>query len=68
MTNKHILIPSKLEPFIPIWNRGKNSLIKYEVRHFDDGVGNTAQITYALFLDKNKEEQEMVAYIKWDKL
>ncbi len=56
------------EPFIPNWNRGKNSLLRYDVRLFDDGAGHTAQITYVLFLDKHKEEQESVAYVKWDKL
>lgn len=56
-----------IKPFIPIWNDKKNKLIRFDVRPFDDGVGHTAQITYAIFLDKNKEEQEMVAYVKWDK-
>jgi hypothetical protein len=31
-----------------------------------DDVGHTAIITWAIFLDKNKQEQEMVAYVKWD--
>lgn len=49
-----------------IWNRSPNKLIRYEERQFDDGVGHTAIITVAIYLDKNKTEREVDAYVKWD--
>jgi hypothetical protein len=55
----------QIKPFIPIWNKGKNQLIAYEIRPFDDGYGHIADITYAIFIDKNKEQQEVVAWINW---
>ena len=55
----------QIKPFIPIWNKGKNQLLKYEIRPFNDGCNNIADITYAIFIDKNKEQQEVVAWIKW---
>lgn len=58
----------EIEPYIPIWKRGKNEFIRYEQRDFDDGCGHLAKITVALFLDKNKIQQEMVAHVKWNKL
>ena len=65
MQNSNTTIEEPIKPFIPIWNRGKNKIFKYEKRFFDDGVGHTANITYALFKDKNNEQQEVVAWIKW---
>lgn len=59
------LAPTKIEPFIPVYSRGKNKLLRYEIRHFDDGVGHLADLTIAIYLDKNNEEQEMVARVKW---
>lgn len=55
----------KIKPFYPKWSQGKNKLIRFEDRPFDDGVGHTATITWAIYSDKNDETQEMVAYVKW---
>lgn len=53
--------------FKPSWKQGKNKFIKYETRYFDDKFGHTAYITYALYIDKNNEHQECVAWVKWIK-
>jgi len=55
----------KVEPYVPVFNRGQNSLLRYEERPFDDGVGHTATLVVAIFLDKNKKQQEMVTQVKW---
>lgn len=55
-----------IEPFIPVYCRSPNQLIRYEVRDFDDGYGHTAKIRYAIFKTKKGEIQEMVAQVMWD--
>lgn len=55
----------QIKPVVPPWKAGKNKFIRFEVRPFDDGHGHTAMITWAIFLNKDKEEDEMVAYVKW---
>ncbi len=56
-----------MKPYIPVYCRPPNKLLKYVTSNFDDGAGHTGQLTTAHFLDKNKKEAEMVAYVKWDK-
>lgn len=56
---------SKIESYIPIYNRPPNKLIKYKYQEFDDGIGHTAQLKIAQFLDKNKKEKEMIAIVNW---
>ena len=55
-------------PYIPIWNRPPNKFVKYEVVQFDDGAGHIGDLTLAHFIDKKGKEQQMDAWIKWDKL
>lgn len=52
-------------PYIPIYNRPPNKFVKFTIEDFDDGSGHIAKITMAHFLDKNKKEKDMVAFVKW---
>jgi len=52
-------------PYIPIYNRPPNKFVKFTIEDFDDGCGHKATITIANFLDKNKNEKDMVAFVKW---
>ena len=55
-----------MSTYKPIWSRPPNKFIRYENRNFDDLAGHTAVITYAIYLDKNKVEKEIEAFIKWN--
>lgn len=54
------------EPYLPVYHRSPNKFIRYETKRFDDGVGHTATLTIAVYIDKHNEKQEMVAQVKWD--
>lgn len=53
-------------PHYPTYAKAPNKLLRYELRPFDDGYGHTGQVRVAIFLDKNKKEQEMDAQVLWD--
>jgi hypothetical protein len=57
---------SDIKPFRPIYCSGKNKLLKYRYEPFDDGHGHTAILRIAEYIDKNNNQQEMVAQVKWD--
>lgn len=58
----------KIKPFIPLWNREGNYLIRMEDSFFDDGVGHTGILTTAIYWNKKKKKEDfMDAWIKWDK-
>jgi hypothetical protein len=55
--------------YIPIYARAPNKLLRYEERPFTCKAGKRGIERVAIFLDKNKKEQEMTAHIIWiDKL
>lgn len=55
-----------MKPYIPIYNRPPNKLIRKEVSMFNDFENNLfAEITSAIFLDKNKKEKSMDIIVKW---
>ena len=56
---------SKVVPYIPVWCKPPNQLIRYETYDYVDPVGNEAVVTKAIFKDKNGKQQEMDAFIKW---
>lgn len=55
-----------IKPYIPVYCRPPNKLIRYEMRPFDDGAGHTGMLRVAIFLDKKKHHREMVAQVRWD--
>lgn len=57
----------EVKPYLPIYTRPPNKFVRYEERQFDDGVGHTATLRYAIFIDKNGKQQEMIAQVIWDK-
>lgn len=56
---------SKVVPYLPVWSRPPNKLVRYETYDYVDPVGYQAKVTKAIFKDKNGKEQEMDAFIKW---
>lgn len=57
--------------YIPVWKRSPNKFIKYEDRPFTltanaHGIVKSGIETIAIFKDKNGNDQEMQAFIKWD--
>lgn len=58
---------SKVVPFYPIYARAPNKLVRYDERPFSiPSTGQTGVERVAIFLDKNKKEQEMSAQVMWD--
>lgn len=55
----------KQQVYRPVYTSPPNTFLRYEVREFDDGAGHCAKIRYALFLDKNAKQKEMVAQVMW---
>lgn len=58
--------------YIPVWKRSPNKFLRYEDRPFANpvnayGIVKSGIETIAIFKDKNNKEQEMQAFIKWDK-
>lgn len=53
------------EPYIPIYKRNGNKVIKEWDEMFDDGVGHIGLASYVLFADKNGTEHKMMKWIKW---
>ena len=56
--------------YIPVWKRPPNRFIKYEARPFTlpanaYGIVKSGIETIAIFKDKNGNDQEMQAFIKW---
>ena len=59
----------KIVPFRAIPCRPPNKLVRMYELPFTDRASNTAMITYADYLDKNKNLVEgYTMYIKWDNL
>jgi hypothetical protein len=58
----------KIQPHLPVWVRPPNKLVRTYDKPFDDGYGHSGIVTVKVFLDKNGKEQEVDAYIKWDKV
>ena len=56
---------NKIEPFLPIYSRKPNKLLKYIEEDFDDGCNHLAIIRNAIFQDKNGKEQSCVAQVIW---
>ena len=55
-------------PYIPIYCKAPNTLVRYEERPFTCGAGHHGIERVAIFLDKNKKEQEMTAQVIWKDL
>lgn len=55
----------KIEPYLPVYARGSNKLLRYEDRPFTCRAGKRGIERVAIFQDKNKSEQEMTAQVIW---
>lgn len=55
------------KPYLPVYVRSPNKLIKYEERFFNDKRGHSGIVNVAIFKDKNGNIQEMDAHVKWTK-
>lgn len=53
------------EPYIPIYKRKGNTVIKEWDEILDDGAGHIGLASYVLFADKNGTEHKMMKWIKW---
>lgn len=56
----------KIDSILPVYLRPPNKFLYYKEAPFDDGAGHTGMLRTAYFLNKNKEEQSMVAQVRWD--
>lgn len=56
---------NKVVPYYPYFHRAPNKFVRYEKCDFDDGHGNKAEVTKAIYKDKNGNLQEADAFIKW---
>lgn len=54
-----------IEPYLPVYCRPPNRLVRYEQRPFADRAGNRATLTIAVFQDKHGKEHEAVAQVRW---
>ena len=57
-----------MKPHIPIQHRSLNKFLKYEIRDFDDGYGNSGKVRIAIYLDKNGKQQEVTAQVLWEQM
>jgi len=55
-----------MKPYIPVYCRPPNKLLRYESRRFSDGAGHAGRQRVAVFLDKKKRQCEMTAQVIWD--
>jgi site-specific recombinase XerD len=58
----------KIEPFIPIYARAPNKLIRYKERPFVCQAGNHGIERVAIFTDRSGKQQEMTAQVIWKDL
>lgn len=56
---------TKVEPYLPVYARAPNRLLRYEERPFVCNAGYNGIERVAIFTDKNKKEQEMTAQVIW---
>jgi hypothetical protein len=56
---------NKIIPYIPVYARAPNKLVRYEERPFVCKAGNRGIERVAIFTDKNGKQQEMTAHIVW---
>jgi len=59
---------SKITPFLPYYIAPPNKFVRYYDKRFDDGVGHTATLRIAVYVNKHKETVETVAQVMWDKI
>ena len=57
---------NKVVPYLPYYHKAPNKFMWYEKYDFDDDHGHTAEVTKAVFKDKNGNLQEADAFIKWN--
>jgi hypothetical protein len=50
----------RVTPYLPVYARPPNKLLRYEERPFWGGI-----CRYAIFTDKNGKQQEMTAQVIW---
>lgn len=55
----------KIEPYIPIYCRSPNKLVRYDERPFVCGAGYNGIERVAIFQDRNGKVQEMTAQVIW---
>lgn len=55
----------KIEPYLPVYARGGNKLLRYEERKFTCRAGKRGIERVAIFQDKNRAVQEMTAQVIW---
>jgi hypothetical protein len=54
-------------PYIPIYHRPPNKFLRYEMKRFDDGAGNTGAQRVAFYLDRHGVERSECAQVIWDR-
>ena len=53
-------------PFIPVYARAPNKLLRYEERPFICRAGHKGVERMAIFIDRNGKQQEMTAQVIWE--
>lgn len=65
---ENILDKIKIVPFIPIYARAPNKLVRYEERSFVCHAGHKGIVRVAIFNDRSGKQQEMDAQVIWENL
>lgn len=58
----------KTQVYLPVYARAPNKLLRYEERPFQLPNGLKGIERFAIFLDKNKNQQEMTAQVIWENI
>ena len=60
-------VPAKIEPHIPFYLIGGNTVVRYWETDFVDRVGNAAVLTHVEYKDKKGKIHECIIRVKWSK-
>lgn len=56
---------SKIEPYIPVYAKAPNKLLRYEERPFVCQAGYHGIERVAIFIDRSNKQHEMTAQVIW---
>ena len=56
-----------MKPYLPVYSRPPNVLIRYQDERFVDKAGNGGINRLAIYKDSKGKQQSMTAQIIWDK-
>ena len=59
---------AKVEPYIPIYAKAPNKLLRYEERPFVCQAGHHGIERVAIFVDRSNKQHEMTAQVIWKDL